>query len=90
MAYGTLGWLVTNRFRPVKDKILIPGSRSRRVYDHTLAALKNRLRNGCLHPLNEINSIQFESLVGNGLDNKLEFGPPIWAKMELSTEPLKR
>ena len=76
MAYGTLGWLVTNRFRPVKDKILIPGSRSRRVYDHTLAALKNRLRNGYLSPPNEIYSIQFGSLVGNGSDNKLEFGPP--------------
>ena len=76
MAHGTLGWLVTNRFRPVKDKILIPGSRFRRVYDYTLAALKNRLRNGYLSPPNEIYPIQFRSLVGNELENKLEFGQP--------------
>jgi Methyltransferase domain len=76
MAYGTLGWLVTNRFRPIKDKILIPGSRFRQVYDYTLAALKNRLRNGYLSPPNEIYPIQFGSLVGNGSENKSAFGQP--------------
>jgi hypothetical protein len=76
MTYGTLGWLVTNRFRPVKDKILIPGSRFRQLYDYTLAALKNRLRNGYLSPTNEIYPFQFESLVGNGSENKSAFGQP--------------
>ena len=76
MAYGTLGWLVTNRFRPVKDKILIPGSRLRQIYDYTLAALKNRLRNGYLSPPNEIYPIQIGSLIGHESENKPAFGQP--------------
>ncbi len=76
MAYGTLGWLVTNRFRPVKDKILIPGSRLRQIYDYTLAALKNRLRNGYLSPPSEINPIEFVPLIENESENEPVFGQP--------------
>jgi Methyltransferase domain len=77
MAYGTLGWLVTNRFRPVKDKLLIPGSRLRQIYDYTLAGLKNRLRNGYLSPPNEIYPTQLGFLIENESDNKPVFGQPI-------------
>jgi Methyltransferase domain len=40
---GSLGWLATCRFRPVKDRFLIPGTRRRKLYDQGLAAVKGRL-----------------------------------------------
>jgi len=42
----SLGWMVTRKFRPVKDRFLIPGTRRRTLYDLSLAALKSRLNNG--------------------------------------------
>jgi Glycosyl transferase family 2 len=69
MAYCSLGWLVTSRFRPVKDKILLPGSRLRRIYDYTLAALKTRLRNGYLSPPNEL-YVHFTPPIGEESENK--------------------
>jgi Methyltransferase domain len=40
---GTLGWMATLKFRPVKDRFLMPGSRRRKLYDQGLAAVKDRL-----------------------------------------------
>jgi glycosyltransferase involved in cell wall biosynthesis len=68
-AYGTFGSLLTNRLRPVKNKLLLPGTRRRRLYDIVLAALKDRLRNGYLSP-NGTHSVQFEPLVIWESENK--------------------
>ncbi len=67
---GSLGWLLTKRFRPVKDKLLLPGSRFRQVYDNMLAALKDRLRSGSLSLPNEIHPLQFVPLWRKELENK--------------------
>ncbi len=75
MAYCSLGWLVTNRFRPVKDKILLPGSRRRQLYDYTLVALKNRLRNGHLSPPNELYPVHFRLPIGEESENNPAFVP---------------
>jgi len=43
MISGTAGWLVTRRFRTIKDAYLfVPGSRRRRVYDVVLRSVKRR------------------------------------------------
>jgi glycosyltransferase involved in cell wall biosynthesis len=60
--HGTFGSLLTNRLRPVKNKVLLPGTRRRRLYDIVLAALKDRLRNG-YSSSNGTHSVQFEPLV---------------------------
>src|SRR5215813_8447840 len=60
--HGTFGSLLTNRLRPVKNKVLLPGTRRRRLYDVVLAALKDRLRNGYTSS-NGTHSAQFEPLV---------------------------
>src|SRR5215813_1040428 len=60
--HGTFGSLLTNRLRPVKNKVLLPGTRRRRLYDIVLATLKNRLRNGHSSS-NGTHSVQFEPLV---------------------------
>ena len=41
---GSIGWLFTNRFRQVKDRLLLPGTRRRSLYDRLLSAAKQRLR----------------------------------------------
>src|SRR5262245_20388357 len=74
-AHGTLAWLLTDRLRPVKDKLLLPASRRRRLYDHLVAALKNRLRNGYGSP-NEIHPMQFGSLVIGESENELALVQP--------------
>src|SRR5262244_796722 len=60
--HRTFGLLLTNRLRPVKNKVLLPGTRRRRLYDVVLAALKDRLRNGYTSS-NGTHSAQFEPLV---------------------------
>src|SRR5215475_9853081 len=60
--HGTFGSLLTNRLRPVKNKVLLPGTQRRRLYDVVLAALKDRLRNGYASS-NGTHSAQFEPLV---------------------------
>jgi hypothetical protein len=68
-AHGRLGWLLTNRLRPVKDKLLLPGSRRRQLYDHLIAVLKERLRNG-YGSLDEIHPVPFGPLIMGGVENK--------------------
>jgi hypothetical protein len=74
-AHGTLGWLLTDRLRPVKDKLLLPGSRRRQLYDHLIAALKDRLRNG-YGSFNQIHPVQFGSLVTRESANKPALAQP--------------
>ena len=46
MVYGSFGWLVTSKFRTLKDRyFFVPGSWRRRIYDSILAAVKRRFRN---------------------------------------------
>jgi hypothetical protein len=73
--YGTLGWLLTNRLRPVKEKLLSPGSRLRLVYDNLLAVFKERLRNGSL-PADEIQPAQLERLAVSKRELKPAFVRP--------------
>ena len=45
--YGSFGWLVTSKFRTLKDRyFFVPGSWRRRLYDSILAMVKRRFKNG--------------------------------------------
>jgi chromosome segregation ATPase len=55
--YGSFGWLVTSKFRTLKDRyFFVPGSWRRRLYDSILAMVKRRFRNGRSMP-NSSNSL---------------------------------
>ena len=73
--HSTFGWLLTKRLRPVKDKLLLPGSRRRQLYDHLIVVLKDRLRNG-YGSHNEIHPVQFGSLVIGESENEPALAQP--------------
>lgn len=44
LVQGSLGWLLTSKFRMIKDRYLLPGTRRRLIYDRWLMQTKTRLR----------------------------------------------